>query len=461
MFDIDGPPFGRLAGLALSGDALYVTDRADENVFRVDIKTRNRTLVYEEGPLRDPGSIAVARDVFVVDESTGRLYRLRDNAALEVQLGNDRPSLPMSLTGAGDDLFIASPAGILELRGIGRFTPERTPSMAQQAPLRKAPSKSEFVFAVQKRDFPRSRNHPASLSGKASSTSWTMRTQAVFAFGRDDQRPVKLVRESSRSCTRAEQSENKTYCVEFTSARLALAVSENDLFLLAGDTLTQSRRPVPVEVVLPPSSVSEAITNVYTYLQDRRLLSTREVALEKNVEATLKDHGVLLAAYPKAFTPLLCSLNPGLCNVKQEIRLLQAGRKIIVPDLPYQSYVDAMEVTLDGKESLEQVAKRNIRSPEFSAWVTEPRLRELNDPKEKDTPLRDLPPGRYLSPVEYVRYLVPAYAADARPGGALKRLKQTVHRTAGPVPRGKTGTRGGRSHAGRDRSPLPTAQIEL
>ncbi len=97
--------------------------------------------------------IGVARDVFVVDESTGRLYRLRDNAALEVQLGNDRPSLPMSLTGAGDDLFIASPAGILELRGIGRFTPERTPSMAQQAPLRKAPSKSEFVFAVQKRDF--------------------------------------------------------------------------------------------------------------------------------------------------------------------------------------------------------------------------------------------------------------------------------------------------------------------
>ncbi len=81
---------------------------------------------------------------------------------------------------------------------------------------------------------------------------------------------------------------------------------------------------------------------------------------------------MLLAAYPKAFTPLLCSLNPGLCNVKQEIRLLQAGRKIIVPDLPYESYVDAMEVKLDGKESLEQVAKRNVRSQEFSAWVTEP-----------------------------------------------------------------------------------------
>ena len=424
VFDIDGPPFGRLAGLALSGDALYVTDRADENVFRVDIKTRNRTLVYEEGPLRDPGSIAVARDVFVVDESTGRLYRLRDNAAFEVQLGNDRPSLPMSLTGAGDDLFIASPAGILELRGIGRFTPERTPSMAQQAPLRKAPSKSEFVFAVQKRDFPEITKPSRIAIWKGIVYIVDDAHQAVFAFGRDDQRPVKLVRESSRSCTRAEQSENKTYCVEFTSARLALAVSENDLFLLAGDTLTQSRRPVPVEVVLPPSSVSEAMTDVYAYLQDRRLLSTREVALEKNVEATLKDHGVLLAAYPKAFTPLLCGLNPGLCNAKQEIRLLQAGRKIIVPDLPYESYVDAMEVTLDGKESLEQVAKRNIRSPEFSAWVTEPRLRELNDPKEKDTPLRDLPPGRYLSPVEYVRYLVPAYAADARPGGALKRLEQ-------------------------------------
>ena len=427
VFDPDGPAFGRLAGLALLGDGLYVTDRADESVFRVDINTEARHQMFEEGPLRNPGSIAVARDVFVVDDSSGKLYRLRGSiagGAVEVPLGSDRPSLPLSLTGAGDDLFIASPAGILELRGIGRFTADRTPSMAQQAPLRKAPSSSEFVFAVQKRDFPEITKPSRIAIWKGIVYVVDDAHQAVFAFGRDDQRPVKLVRESSRSCTRTEQNENKTYCVEFTSSRLSFAVNENDLFLLAGDTLTRSPRPVPVEVVLPPSSVSEAMTDVYAYLQERRLLSTREVALEKNVEATLKEHGVLLAAYPKAFTPLLCGLNPGLCNEKQQIKLLQAGRKIIVPDLPYESYVDAIEVTLDGKENLEQVARRHIRSPEFSAWVTEPRLRELNDPKGKDTPLRDLPPGRYLSPVEYVRYLVPAYAADARPGGALKRLEQ-------------------------------------
>jgi subtilisin family serine protease len=169
------------------------------------------------------------------------------------------------------------------------------------------------------------------------------------------------------------------------------------------------------------------MTAVYAYLQDKRLLATREVALEKNVEATLKEHGVLLAAYPETFTPLLCGLNPGLCNEKQQIRRLQAGRPVIVPDLPYESYVDAIEVTLDGKETLEEVAKRNVRSPEFSAWVTEPRLREMNDPKVARTPLRDLPPGRYLSPIEYVRYLVPAYAADARPGGALKQLERKYY----------------------------------
>ena len=426
VFDPDGPAFGRLAGLALLGDGLFVTDRADESVFRVDINTEARHKMFEEGPLRNPGSIAVARDVFVVDDLSGKLYRLRGSipgSAVEVPLGANKLSSPLSLTGAGDDLFIASPAGILELRGIGRYAGNRAPNPAQQAPLRKAPSSSEFVFAVQKRDFPEITKPSRIAIWKGIVYVVDDAHQAVFAFGRDDQRPVKLVRESSRSCARTEQNENKTHCVEFTSSRLSFAVNENDLFLLTGDVLTRSPRPVPVEVVLPPSSVSEAMTDVYAYLQERRLLSTREVALEKNVEATLKDHGVLLAAYPRAFTPLLCGLNPGLCNEKQQIRLLQAGRKIIVPDLPYESYVDAMEVTLDGKESLEQVAKGNVRSPEFSAWVTEPRLRELNDPKGKDTPLRDLPPGRYLSPVEYVRYLVPAYAADARPGGALKRLE--------------------------------------
>ena len=170
-----------------------------------------------------------------------------------------------------------------------------------------------------------------------------MRIRPCSHSAGDDQRPVKLVRESSRSCTRTEQNENKTYCVEFTSSRLSFAVNENDLFLLAGDTLTRSPRPVPVEVVLPPSSVSEAMTDVYAYLQDRRLLSTREVALEKNVEATLKEHGVLLAAYPKAFTPLLCGLNQVSVTRRRRSRCVQAGRKIIVPDLPYESYVDAIE----------------------------------------------------------------------------------------------------------------------
>jgi subtilisin family serine protease len=416
--------FGRIAGLGLSDNGLYLTDQQEERVFRVDIKTRQLTFVYSgRGPLRSPGSIAVARDVFVVDDSNGKLYRLRDENAQEVPLGSDKLVSPLSLTGAGDDLLIASPAGILELRGIGRYAGDRAPNPAQQAPIRKAAPSSEFVFAVQKRDFPEITKPSRIAIWKGIVYVVDDVHQAVFAFGRDDQRPVKLVRESSRSCSKTEQSANKTYCIEFSSSSLALAVNENDLFLLTGDTLTRSPRPVPVEVVLPPSSVSEAMTDVYAYLQEKRLLATREVALEKNVEATLKDHGVLLAAYPKAFTPLLCGLNPGLCTERQEIKLLQAGRKITVPDLPYESYVDAIEVTLDGKESLEQIARRNIRSPEFSAWVTEPRLRELNDPKGKNTPLRDLPPGRYLSPIEYVRYLVPAYAADARSMGALKRLE--------------------------------------
>ena len=211
VFDIAGRPFGRLAGLALSDNGLYVTDRADESVFRVDIKTRERALMYQEGPIRDPGSIAVARDVFVVDDSSGTLYRLRDQTAREVPLGGEPLSLPLSLTGAGDDLFIASPAGILELRGIGRYAGDRTPSPSQQAAIRRASPSSEFVFTVQKRDFP-------DITKPSRIAIWQGIVyvvddahQAVFAFGRDDQRPVKLVRETSSSCTK--KDETTGYCL--------------------------------------------------------------------------------------------------------------------------------------------------------------------------------------------------------------------------------------------------------
>lgn len=406
--------FTRVGGLAAQPGGLFVTDSADGAVYRIDLRTRERAAIYRDGPLRSPGSIAVARDVFVADDSTFKLYRIRDDQAREIALdkevGKDRP---LSLAGSGDDLLVSSPDGLIsEFRGLGRADPEQSQSPRQQSSqiYRDKRSLEPLVFTLQRRAFPDIEQPTDIAMWKGVVYIVDAGHKSVFAFSRHDQRPVRLSRGPRARIA------NPT----------SLAVNEQALFVLNGNELQRWPRLIPAEVHLRITSVSEAMSLVYDYLRDRNILPVRQVRLEQNVEHTLKKNRVILAGYPASLTSLLCLLNAGLCDKSGKIKPLQPGEPLWVPDLYSENYVDAIPVTLNGRESLGQVADRRVTSEEFAGWKSEERLKELNESqlaRAKVGAARDVRSGEYMTPVEYIRYLVPAVAGDASGSGPLKKLE--------------------------------------
>jgi subtilisin family serine protease len=234
--------------------------------------------------------------------------------------------------------------------------------------------------------------------------------QSVFAFSRHDQRPVRLARGP----------------VSKPAVPSSVAVNDSALYILSGNELQRWPRLVPAEVHLRLASVSESMSRVYEYLGERDILPVRRVRFEQNIERTLKQNRVILAGYPATLDRLLCQLNPGLCDGGGKIKRLPSGIDLLVPDLYSENYVDAVAVLLRGDESLGQVADKRVTSPEFAEWKSEQRLKELNESqlaREKAGSARDVKSGQYMTPVEYVRYLVPAVAGDASGTGPLKRLE--------------------------------------
>ena len=416
VLDVD-LPFDRVSGLTVSGNNLFVTDSSDKAVYQVDLATRRRSTVFEEGRLKEPGSVAVARDVFVADDATGKLYRIRDGRIREIALDTDiGKARPLSLAASGDDLLVSSPDGlILELRGLGRSDPDKelSPKQSVQYSTSLKSTMEPILFAVQKRAFPEIREPAQVTIWKGVVYVIDRGHRSVFAFSRYDQdpRPIRLAHNGR---------------IPGASPN-SMAVNDRALYVLHGDELERWPRLIPAEVHLRLTSRSEAMARVYGYLQERNILPVRQVTLEENIEYTLKKYRVIPGAYPSELTRILCRLNVGLCSKGQSIRILRPEAKLWVPDLYSENYVDAEPVRLDGKESLGERADRRINSKEFEGWKSEGQLRELNQSeleKSHETSARDVRTGEYMAPVEYVRYLVPAVAGDASRDGALKRLER-------------------------------------
>ena len=422
--DLSGPwrvlpvegQFSRLRGLAINGRGLVASDGGDEAVYHIDLSTGRRTTLFEEGPLRNPGSLAVARDVFVADELTFKLYRIRNGQVREIALEKDKnvgKDKPLSLAAYGDDLFVSSPDGLIsEFRGLGRADPaqSQSPQQTSGAIYREKRSLEPLVFTLQKRAFP-DIDQPSDIAiWKGVVYVVDSKLQSVFAFSRHDQRPVRLARGP----------------VTKPVIPSSLAVNDTALYILHGNELQRWPRLIPAEVHLRLASVSESMSRVYEYLRERDILPVRKVTFEQNIEYTLKKNRVILAGYTATLDRLLCQLNPGVCDTAGKIKLLRPGIDIWVPDLYSENYVDAIPVTLRGDESLGQVADRRVTSPEFADWKSEPRLKELNESqlaRAKVESAREVRVGEYMTPVEYVRYLVPAVAGEASGTGALKRLE--------------------------------------
>lgn len=405
--------FERLAGLTISGSDLYITDAADESILKLDLKTRKLTTLYKNGPLGNPSSIAVVRDVFVADDSRRKLFRLNGAEMYEVPLSTEiTGSGILALAGSGDDLLISSSNGsISELLGIGRSDP-RAPLTIRQNSDPFASTSSSLVFSVA-RPTARGIKQPVQLSiWKGIVYVVDAEHEGIFAFSRYDRRPVRVTRR-----------------IGIGAAPTSIAVNENFLYIMSGRVVQHRPRVVPAQVSLRLVSVSEAMTEIFEYLQRNNITPLQQVLLDKDVVTTLKKNSILPAGYVEALEPTLCKWNPEIC-AGNPLRIrtdLQQGRPFWVPELYSESFVDTAPVVLDGTKTLGEVADQRIRSPELKEWTSEARLRDLNERelvKSSAVVARAVNSGELLAPVEYLRYLIPVRPADVRLNGELRKLEQ-------------------------------------
>ena len=397
-----GRPIGRIEGLARRGGDLYVVDSERRAVLRVETSTGRVEVVHEGPPLEHPTDIVVANDVYVADGS--RVWRLSqsDEPRLVPLRANRTREGTIFLASTENSLLVSYPdeARIDEYRVSSRpggATKWSTVQRKIDSPL----ERSDQIDTIQQRAFPEIKR-PTRLAFFQGIVYVVDEdgNPALYAFGRHDQRPVRLVRNGTEE-----------------GLVSSVAVTREAMFVVHGSDVYRWRRLVPAEIVLPQSNLSKIMAAIYRYLLDNRILPARPVKLEQNIERTLKANRVLLGAFVPAITPVLCELNPRLCS-KGDLRLVQQGETVLIPDVNSESFVDVSTPTpVDPGKTLGQMVDQLVTSEEFSSYRTEGRLRELNEKEAylSKTPLRDRTDGTFVLPVEYIRYVTPIVATDAPP----------------------------------------------
>lgn len=406
-----GHNLGRIEGLARSGPYLYVVDGEGPTVLRVETSSGHVDVIHQGPPLQRPTDIVVLDDVFVADGS--RVWRLSktDEPQLVPLRANRSREGPLFLASTENSLLVSYPddARIDEYRLPAR-SGSATKWSAVQGKIDRAPEKPDQIDTVQQRAFPEIKR-PTRLAFYRGVVYVVDEghNQALFAFGRHDQRAVRLVRNGTDE-----------------GLASSIAVTRQSLYVLHADDVQRWRRLVPAEVVLPQSNHSAIMTRIYQYLLENRILPARPVKLEQNIERTLRTNRVLLGAYVPEIAPILCQLNRGLCP-KGDLRTVQEGETLFIPDVNSENFVDVSEpIPVTPGATLGDMVDRLVTSEQFTSYRSEEKLQVLNEKEfyASKTPLRERKDGLFVIPVEYVRYVVPIVATDAPPGALQKVTKE-------------------------------------
>jgi hypothetical protein len=213
-----------------------------------------------------------------------------------------------------------------------------------------------------------------------------------------------------------------------------LAAAGDWLFLVGDDhQVRQLRRPVPVKLRLEvsPELANRALTTLYSYLLDRKILPLRSASIRQTSMTPLQlllDESVLVGpgassdsvsqdvaanAPPQAPTPanapaatLLCRLNAEPCAI------LEQGRSVQVPDVRIRKRILLRLQELSGRTIpsilLETVPTASLRrdvSALSSLSKRNPQLKELPD-------FSVVTSGRYFLPVEFWELTTAVFAGD-------------------------------------------------
>jgi hypothetical protein len=93
---------------------------------------------------------------------------------------------------------------------------------------------------------------------------------------------------------------------------------------------------------------------------------------------------------------------------------LPAGQRVAIPELYSERYIDVTQVTLDGAQTLGEIADRQVTTPEFSFYRSEEHLRTTNGAASAPESLRNVRTGTYRVPTERVRYIAAVPVNDVR-----------------------------------------------
>jgi subtilisin family serine protease len=426
-FPVPDAPFKAIS--ALHATERYVYAASYDRVYRVSIDSRQSELLHAGEPLHDTAALTVAGDdLYVLDRSPAKLFRLslsRRGELRELPIPPDvLSSGNLEMAGDGPFVYLVVP----EARRIIEVTANRARLLPLEPPESDRQVVGESAAADRGRpktgaSVPPSRLAPRKPTALSRPTHiaayrgiiyvYDDEAKMLVAFGRTDPRPLPLLLDG-----------HATYDL------MALAVDRQGIFVRHADgELRAYPRLVPVEVTLDTTQQSEVATQLYTYLRGKGLLPTRQVSIEGSFAATLDAQDVLPKGYVEEFGALACEINGGNpCFIKDTV---PAGKKVLVPDVYSERFIDVREVSVFGR-SVGETADAAIQTAVFKDWASEDVLARFNKSAVQPNAghvrpqsIRVQTSGTFQLPSEHVRFLISMPADEVPPNpSALMEIRR-------------------------------------
>jgi subtilisin family serine protease len=170
-----------------------------------------------------------------------------------------------------------------------------------------------------------------------------------------------------------------------------VVVSPNRNALLIADTTPNGVTswplllPVAVEVEAG-GDISTPLSALYDYLWKQGVLPTVSIELPykgprgefcQNLACVIERARNLQAKTNLQIEQTLCSINPSVCR-KDRITRLRIGETLLIPDVPFESYLSVGNKSADGKSSVGALLDQLIPDPTLRASIDERFVKALN-----------------------------------------------------------------------------------
>jgi hypothetical protein len=394
-----------ITGLAAVPGTLFVLSTSPNRISAIRtaaVGTSGGELRDADVPLAQPDALAAAGgQLFVADSSTGEVVRFVDGRAVEdiaKSWMERRPGAQIALSGHGESLLIGREDGALVLID-SVHTAGKTPPKFLQRELRTAAPAQKYQRALEPAAGVRLRPLSASVFNGL-----------VYGVDGTDMRAFVL-----------DPSTGRPLALEATLApavrsRRVLAIDRALFVLTAEGLLRESPRPVPAEIIMSRRAIAPLIPRLYAHLRSHRLLATRRIPIDVNVEETLRRSRFLGGGVrTDELRAVVCDLNARLC-AGDELTRVTAG-DLVLPDWVASTSIDQERVVLTGTSSLAQEIDRRVVSAEFASWKSEEKIAALNRGRlPVKTPFNLIRKGVFYVPAEQMRYVVPLERRDLEPG---------------------------------------------